>query len=155
MNFPYIRVFDFPNHIKRQRILPWIRFGAFNPSKSPSSLVYPVGLVDSGSELSFINHEIGEQLGYDIKTGKEIEIVGVGGAKIKAYLHKVGIQVGEVGNSPIVFEGIFGFTYEPFPSSMPQQTAILGTLGFFEKLNVFFDYPNFISIVEKPSRKLN
>ncbi|MBI2621765.1 MAG: hypothetical protein HYW63_03955 [Candidatus Levybacteria bacterium] len=80
MNFPYIKVLDFPHHLKRERILPWIRFGIFNP-KNHTDIIYPVGLVDSGSDITFIDHELGEKLGYDIKSGVKDQVIGVGGGK--------------------------------------------------------------------------
>lgn len=67
MKFDYIKVLDFPKHQKRERILPWVRFGIFNP-KDQSQKLYPLGLIDSGSDITFINHEFGKQLGFDIKT---------------------------------------------------------------------------------------
>lgn len=82
MNFPYTKVIDFPKHQKRERFLPWIRFGIFNP-KSSYNILYPLGLVDSGSEITFITHEFAENLGYDIKKGRKVEVVGVGGGKIQ------------------------------------------------------------------------
>ena len=65
MDFPYITVTDFVKHQKRQRKLPWVRFGIYNPN-NPNYVLYPLGLVDSGSGLTFITHELGEQLGLDI-----------------------------------------------------------------------------------------
>lgn len=156
MNFSYIKVVDFPKHVKRERILPWIRFGAFNPNNK-SNIIYPIGLVDSGSDLSFINYEIGEELGYDIKSGKPIDVIGVGGGTIKVYLHSVGIKLLDTNdkNKPIIIQDYFGFSYSSFPSSMPQQTAILGTLGFFRNLNISFNFPYYISITNKPVSKTN
>lgn len=149
MNFPYTKVIDFPKHQKRERLLPWIRFGIFNP-KSPVNILYPLGLVDSGSGITLITHEFAENLGFDIKKGRKVEVFGVGGGRIDVYLHEVGLQIsdGSRGN-PIVYKSLVAFTYEDFPSSMPQQTAILGTLGFFMHLDVTFRYPKEIVIEPK------
>lgn len=149
MRFPYIKVIDFPRHQKRERILPWIRFGIFNP-KNPSQILYPLGLVDSGSDITVINHEFGENLAFDIKKGKKGEVVGVGGGKIDVYFHVVGFQIYDSSREkPIVYEDIAAFTYKDFPSTMPQQTAILGTLGLFMDVDVVLRYPREIRIEKK------
>lgn len=146
MDFPYTKVLDFPKHQKRERILPWIRFGIYNP-KNPDSIIYPIGLVDSGSDLTFITHELGEHLGYDIKKGKRASVTGVGGGSIDVYFHKVGIILkGSDGKEVYKFCDFVGFTYKDFPNTMPQQTAILGTIGFFRHLNICFKFPIKISL---------
>lgn len=71
MEFSYFKVIDFPKHQKRERILPWIRFGIFN-LKDQSNILYPVGLIDSGSDITIIDYEFGEKLGIGIK--KELKI---------------------------------------------------------------------------------
>lgn len=96
MNFPYIKVIDFPKHQKRERLLPWIRFGIFNP-KDSSDILYPLGLVDSGSDITFITHEFAESLGFDIKKGRKVEVVGIGGGEITTYLHQVGFHIHDGG----------------------------------------------------------
>jgi len=108
MEFPYLKVVDFPKHQKRERFLPWIRFGIFNP-KNKSKILYPVGLVDSGSDITIIDHEFAKELGIEIKKGPN----------------------------------------ESFPLTMPQQTAILGTIGFFRHFKVTFDYPRRILVESK------
>jgi hypothetical protein len=144
MIFPYTKVTDFPKHQKRERLLPWIRFGIFNP-KNKFNILFPMGLVDSGSELTFINYEIGEALGYDIKKGEPINVVGVGGGKIAVYFHKVNLII-EDNKEKFMIEDQIAFTYNEFPSSMPQQTAILGTIGFFRHFSITFNFPSFINI---------
>ena len=116
MEFPYIKVIDFPKHQKRERILPWIRFGIFNP-KEESNILYPVGLIDSGSDITIIDYELGEKLGFEKK--------------------------------PIIYQDFVAFTYEKFPSTMPQQTAILGTIGFFRHVDVTLKYPKNIFVEPK------
>lgn len=149
MIFPYIKVTRFHKHLRVERLLPWIRFGIYNP-KSKNNILYPLGLVDSGSEITFIDHEFAEELGYDIKKGRKSEVVGVGGAKIDIYFHKVGIIIEDNNKSKqLLVEDDIAFSYNRFPSSMPQQTAILGTLGFFRHFSVTFNYPNFIKVESK------
>lgn len=92
MRFAYLPVLDFPNHQKRIRYLPWIRFGIAN-SKTKSEIVYPIGLIDSGSEITFVDYEIGKELGFDIEAGKSDKIYGVGGGSIEVYYHKATLYV--------------------------------------------------------------
>ena len=149
MTFPYIRVLRFYKHQKRERMLPWIRFGIFNP-KDRSSIIYPLGLIDSGSDITFVDHEFGERLGFDIKKGHKGEVFGIGGRKIDIYFFKAGISISDGSKEkPIVYEDFVGFTYKEFPITMPQQTAILGTMGFFRNVDITFSYPNYMYIKKK------
>jgi hypothetical protein len=155
VKFDYTKVKDFPKHQPRERILPWIRFGVFNP-KDKSKILYPVGLIDSGSDLTIIDCEIGQNLGFNIKKGKEVDIVGLGGKSIKAYLHQTGFCFNdEDSKEPVIYEDYIAFTEQPFPQSTPQQTAILGTHGFFNHFNVTFKYPVLISVTEALDPRLN
>jgi len=146
MKFPYLPVLDFPNHQKRIRYLPWIRFGVANP-KNKSEIIYPIGLIDSGSEITFVDYEIGEKLEFDIEKGRSDKVYGVGGGSIKVYYHKTILYIQDKDSEePIMFEDWVAFSKEKFPITMPQQTAILGTVGFFRHLKVTFNYPKFIDI---------
>lgn len=144
--FPYILVTDFPKHQKRIRSLPWIRFGIFNP-KNPDVVLYPLGLVDSGADITTVEREFGEQLGYSIEKGKKDKIFGVGGSSITTYFHNVGLLVEDLGSKVVKkYSSWVGFTFQTFPKSMPQQTAILGRLGFFDKFGVTFNHSESITI---------
>ena len=151
MKFPYIKVLDFPKHQVRERILPWIRFGIFNP-KEKSKILYPLGLVDSGSDVTIIDHEFADELGFEIKKGSKSKISGVGGGQIDVYFHRIGFLVHDDSKKePLEYKDWAAFTLKRFPSSMPQQTAILGTVGFFKHLDVAFKYPQSI-VIEAKSR---
>ena len=145
MNLPYIKVLDFPKHQKRERLLPWIRFGIYNPKK-PDYVLYPLGLVDSGAGLTFITREFGEELGYNIKSGIKDTISGVGGGTVDVWFHKVGLVLKEETKEVCNFVDYIAFTYKDFPITMPQQTAILGEIGFFRHLKICFNCPVKISI---------
>jgi len=141
MEFPYFKVIDFPKHQKRERILPWIRFGIFN-LKDKTRILYPVGLVDSGSDVTIADHEFAKELGIEIKKGEKSKIYGVGGGSLEVWFHKVGLFIHNGSDKKlVVYQDFVGFTYEKFPFSMPQQTAILGTIGFFRNLKVALEYP--------------
>lgn len=147
MEFPYIRVLDFPKHQKRARLLPWIRAGIANP-ENPAKIIYPLGLIDSGADLTIINREIGEELDYEIESGQEEEIKGLGGGSVIGFIHKVTYLI-ENPNNPkeiIKYPDIVAFTKNVFPLSYPQQTAIFGTIGFFNHLMVTFMFPHRIII---------
>ncbi len=147
MEFPYYIVADFPKHQKRVRKLPWIRFGIYNP-ENESKILYLVGLIDSGADLTIIHREFGEELGFNIEKGKKINMVGLGGAIVKGYLHTVGFKISDIKEKekPITYIDFAVFTSREFPTSNPQQTAILGTQGFFNHIQICFDYPERIFI---------
>lgn len=147
MEFPYTKVLDFPKHQKRERLLPWIRVGIYNP-KDRARIIYTLGLVDSGADISIIDREIGEELGFKIEKGSKQEIIGVGGGVTHGFLHEVGYRL----ENPDDFKNVVQyvdyaiFTKNTFSTSMPQQTAIYGTIGFFRHLMVTFYYPKQIII---------
>lgn len=147
MDFPYTKVVDFPQHKIRQRLLPWIRVGLFNP-KFPENVIYVIGLVDSGAEATVVDREVGENLNFAIKKGTKQELKGLGGGTIKGFLHKVGFIVENPDNPEenIKYTDYAIFAKAELPRSMPQQTAIYGTLGFFCRLMVTFIYPQKIVI---------
>lgn len=151
MKFPYTKVIDFPKHQKRERILPWIRFGIFNPkNESDSNILYPLSLVDSGSDITIIDHEFGEELGFEIKRGVKDRVYGVGGGHIDIWFHKIGLLIHDGSREkPIIYNDFAAFTYKKFPTTMPQQTAILGKVGFFRQLDVTLRYPKNIFIEPK------
>ncbi|MBI4030031.1 hypothetical protein HY373_02545 [Candidatus Berkelbacteria bacterium] len=149
MTFEYYKVLDFPGHQKRERILPWLRFGIFHP-ENKSFLLFPLGLVDSGSDISIIDREFAENLGIKVKKGSRGGVVGIGGGSIEVFYHEIGFYLHNGGlEKPIIYTGFAAFTFEKFPTSMPQQTAILGTQGFFNMVDVTFRYPKEIVIVPK------
>ena len=146
MDFPYTLVTDWPKHQARQRYLPWINIGIRKPGVNRT--VWPLGLIDSGAELTVIDHEIGKELGLDFRKAIKNTITGFGGAKVQVLILEVEFVI-EDGNEkdPIVYQDFAGFTTKSFPVSHPQQTAIFGTVGLFRKVNrVSFEYPKRIRI---------
>lgn len=147
MEFPYCKVLDFPKHQKRIRLLPWIRIGIFNP-RNPSKVIYPLGLVDSGFDMSIVDRELGEELSYDVDTGQPETIIGMGGGQTPGFIHKLGCLVENPDNPKdiIKYVDLVVFTKNNFPATMPQQTAIFGTIGFFRHLLVTFAFPSGIQV---------
>ena len=147
MEFSYTKVLDFPRHQKRERTLPWVRVGLFNP-RNPSKVIYTLGLVDSGADVSVVDREIGEELTYKIEEGPKEQVVGLGGGITNGFIHKVGFVIENPENPKDVvkYSDIVVFTKNTFPATMPQQTAIFGTIGFFRHLMVTFVYPRSIII---------
>jgi len=147
MEFPYCKVLDFPKHQKRNRLLPWVRIGIFNP-KNPSKIIYPMGLIDSGADISVVDRELGEALGYEIEKGQPETIFGMGGGQTPGFVHELGYLIENPDNSKdtIRYKDFVVFTKNNFPATLPQQTAIFGTIGFFRHLIVTFVFPSEIQI---------
>ena len=146
MDFPYTLVTDWPKHQARQRYLPWINIGIRKPRLTKT--VWPLGLVDSGAELTVVDHEIAKELGLNFKKALRNIITGFGGAKVPVLIVEVEFVVDDgSGKNPIVYQDFAGFTKNSFPATHPQQTAIFGTVGLFRKVNkVSFEYPKRIRI---------
>lgn len=85
-----------------------------------------------------------------LRQGIKSEVYGIGGGKIDVYFHAVGFYLHDGSkDKPITYQDVAAFTYRDFPATMPQQTAILGTLGFFRNVDVMLYYPKHIVIEEK------
>lgn len=145
MDFDYALVTDWPKHKPRQRYLPWINIGIRKPDSKHT--VWPLGLVDSGADLTIVDKEIGDELGFNFKKAKKDFVTGFGGAKVEVL-----IVVGEFviddksGKKPIIYQDLIAFTKTKFPPSHPQKTAIFGTIGLFRKVQVTFTFPTNIHI---------
>lgn len=145
MDFDYSLVTDWPGHQPRQRYLPWINIGIRKPNGS--NTIYPLGLVDSGAELTIIDGEIGEELGFDLKKAKQVTLTGFGGSQVPVLILEAELEIDDKsGKKPIIYRDLVGFTKQKFPQSHPQQTAIFGTIGLFRNVQVNFRYPNNIHI---------
>lgn len=88
-------------------------------------------LIDSGADYCIFHASIGEQLGLNIKEGKELTFHGTSGEPQIAYFHKISFRIGGVEQVANV-----GFSYEM--EKLPY--GILGQYGFFNKWIVKFEY---------------
>lgn len=147
MKFDYVKVTQFNDkHQPIFHIRPWIRVGVFNPDY-PSDVIYSLSLIDSGSDISFFTDEIGELLKFEIKKGHSALVNGIGGGTITIYIHQVGIVLENLKTlEQIKFIDFIGFSAKRFPPSMPQQTGILGTQGFFRNVDITLKYPKEIIV---------
>lgn len=95
-----------------------------------------LSLVDSGADVCIFPSEVGEYLGIDIESGKEVPVQGVvEGAKSSYYLHPMLLGVSGGGDK---YSSQVGF----MPNLSKQGYGILGQLGFFENYKVILDLPN-------------
>lgn len=145
MDFDYSLVTDWPKHKPRQRYLPWINIGI--KKQNTEETIWPLGLVDSGADITIVDREIGEELGFDFKKALKDTITGFGGAKVEVLILEAEFVLDDnKGGKPIIYKDFLGFTKGQFPQSHPQQTAIFGTIGLFRNVEVTFDYPRNIHI---------
>lgn len=103
------------------------------PFPNHKSALRPVIQIDfdSGADYCIFHATIGEQLGLDIKTGKELTFYGTSGEPQKAYFHKISFKIG--GN---VHRCDVGFSYDMEKLAY----GLLGQYGFFDKWTVRFEY---------------
>jgi len=89
-------------------------------------------LLDTGADFSIFSAEIGEALGIKINSGTPHEIIGVGGAITKGFIHKIGITI-----PGFPMYSSWGFFSDGLNDMHP---SILGQKGFFECFRVSFEY---------------
>lgn len=99
-------------------------------SKNGRSVNYEV-LIDSGADRNIFHAEIATYLEIDLKSGSEIEIVGVTGKVEKGYVHQVKLEIG--GHSYDNVEVAFFEHLSKFAHGM------VGQSGFFDMFTVKFD----------------
>ena len=96
----------------------------------PKGSVNVHALLDSGADKCLFNNQFGEEIGLDLEKGGEETFSGIEGGQIKAYLHKVHLQI--IGDSNKI-SIVAGFT------DAPGVNAILGQEGFFDAFRVKFE----------------
>lgn len=86
-------------------------------------------LIDSGSDFNIFNAEIGELLGFDIKSGKKMKAGGIAGEPFDIYFHNLTL---EIGGWQYQIEA--GFSYQISPYGF----GVLGQQGFFDLFRIRF-----------------
>ena len=99
-------------------------------------------LIDSGADFNIFNAEIGELLGINIRSGKEIKFSGIAGNPFEVYLHNLTLEVGGWR-----YKIMAGFSYEISPYGF----GILGQKGFFDLFRIKFIFSK--GIIEITSEK--
>lgn len=89
-----------------------------------------VALVDSGADRSLFDNQVGEDIGLDVEKGEVEYFGGIGGSRLKAFVHSVRVQVVEM-EQPI--EIPVGFIENLGVS------GILGQDGFFDVFRIKFE----------------
>ena len=98
-------------------------------------------LLDTGADFSIFSGEIGRALGIQIDDGTPHEIIGVGGAITRGFIHKIGITI-----SGFMTYTSWGFFSEQLND---MHTSILGQRGFFENFKVSFEYKKKLIVVRE------
>ncbi len=88
-------------------------------------------LVDSGADFCILKAEIGEILGFNIKSGEAFSYKGINGAESTGYIHEVWINVKNVW---IQAKVVFSYDIPKFGHQ------VVGQLGFFDHFKINFDY---------------
>jgi hypothetical protein len=86
-------------------------------------------LIDSGADFNIFDAEVGELLGIDIRSGKEVKFSGIVGEPFEVYLHNITIEIGGW-----QYKITAGFSYKISPYGF----GILGQRGFFDLFRVRF-----------------
>lgn len=90
-------------------------------------------LIDSGADYCLFHGVIGEQLGLNVKKGKQLGFYGTSGRSQIAYFHEITFTIqGKEITSTV------GFSYGIESLSV----GLLGQNGFFDKFTIRFDLKN-------------
>jgi len=130
MKFPYLKLYldersdFFGTHILKP-IIPL-------KIKAPGKEVRYGALIDSGADFCIFDAEIGEYLGFDIRSGKRLPFGGIQDRTgAEAFLHEAVINIGGWD-----YKTALGFSYDIAKHGF----GILGQKGFFDIFAVKFDY---------------
>ena len=98
--------------------------------KDGSEISYSA-LIDSGADYCLFHGIIGEQIGLDVKKGKQLNFYGTSGRNQVAYFHPItfSIQGEEI-------KTMVGFSYAIESMSV----GLLLQQGYFDQFNVCFDF---------------
>jgi hypothetical protein len=90
-----------------------------------------LSLIDSGSDVCLFFADIGEAIGLNVNSGKELQIRGVNNQPITAYFQDIILNIG----------GYEFICYAGFSRQLPHLNyGVLGQTGFFDRCKIKFDY---------------
>jgi hypothetical protein len=105
-------------------------------------LSFPVeALLDTGADFSIFSGEIAKALDIELSSGTPNQIIGVGGAITKGFIHRIGITI-----PGLPTYNSWGFFSDELND---MNHAILGQLGFFECFKVSFEYKKKLIVVRE------
>jgi len=97
-----------------------------------------LGLIDTGADECTFPADYAELFGHNLTKGRKNRIMGVGG-EVEAYLHKMVIEIPDVGNVETVVDFIPGL-----------KTPLLGVKSFLQYFELKIDYPKQVfSLIRK------
>lgn len=85
--------------------------------------------LDSGAVVSLLKRSVADVLGLSLERGRRIDMGGVGGGRVHAYVHELSARLWEGGELRIPFA----------IAEVEQVPNLLGRAGFFDVLQVDFD----------------
>ncbi len=89
-----------------------------------------MALVDSGADRCLFDAEVGKDIGLNVESGEVEYFGGIGESRVKAFVHKVQLQVVDIDKT---VEVPIGFTMNLGVS------GILGQDGFFDAFRIKFE----------------
>jgi len=87
-----------------------------------------IAYVDSGADVSLFTRGDAELLGVNLYEGELLELTGIGGAVVPAYLHGMRVKIG-----PLEFPARIAF------ADLNGVPRIIGRLDIFNKFKITFD----------------
>ena len=84
-------------------------------------------LVDSGADISIMTRGYGELFGHNVERGRKIKLRGIGQDEIVAYIHKMGMLIGE-----------HEFSLEVAIAHIDLKISVLGRRNLFDLFEIQF-----------------
>jgi predicted aspartyl protease len=122
MKFKYRQLSDSSDPSKKPWKVPLLPVRLYHGDQHIDVLA----LIDTGAADCLFDHEIGEALGVDLKSGTEKEYYGIGGQSVKGYVHEIQLQIHGFNELINIEAG--------FIESLP--ISLLGQTGFFDNYQV-------------------
>lgn len=97
----------------------------------PGRYIDTSALLDTGADETLFDHELAEAVGIEWDAGDSHEIQGIGGSVLTVHFKDAAYEI-----AGYRFQAPIGFTRMP-----AMFKAVLGQLGFFDRVMVAFDQP--------------